>query len=127
MMPAISQCPVVVSLPFDCKAHLPNDARGCETGATPFRGRMFPRPQLCRFGSCTGRESQICPSVSEPASPHSAASGISPMPRPSRTIIVIRLNEVLVGMLEERFLICYFAGVRAVFKIRGKGKAQLTL
>src|SRR6185295_3917404 len=38
----------------------------------------------------------MCPNVSAPASPHSGASGIAPMPAPSRTINKTRLkfNEV---------------------------------
>src|SRR3979411_616993 len=58
-IPAISQWPVVVSLPFERKAHLPNDPRGSELGDTPRNGRTFPNPQLCKFGSATGRDSQI--------------------------------------------------------------------
>src|SRR5712691_7127105 len=95
-MPAISQWPVVVSFPFERNAHLPNDPRGSVAGGTPRKGRTFPKPQLCRFGKLTMRDSQICPSVSEPASPHSGASGIAPMPAPSRTIKVTRLN-LLIG------------------------------
>ena len=40
----------------------------------------------------TFRDSKICPSVSAPASPQSAASGISPMPAESKTIKQMRPN-----------------------------------
>src|SRR6476660_2820059 len=36
------------------------------------------------------------PNVSDPASPHSGASGIAPMPAPSRTTRVILLNLFIV-------------------------------
>src|SRR5437764_9884970 len=92
MIPAISQCPVVVSLPFDFSAHLPWAPRGLAIAGTPASGRMFPSPRLCKFGRDSCRDSQIWPNVSEPASPHSGASGIAPMPAPSRTIRVMRLK-----------------------------------
>jgi hypothetical protein len=51
------------------------------------------------------------PSVSEPASPHSGASGIAPMPAPSRTIKRIRLKEFGFAMMNQQedfpFLICH--------------------
>src|SRR5258707_10570995 len=47
---------------------------------------MFPSPMLCRFGKRTARDSRMWPKVSEPASPHSGASGMAPIPAPSRTI-----------------------------------------
>src|SRR5689334_25635 len=34
----------------------------------------------------------MCPNVSDPASPHSGASGMSPIPAPSSTISKIRLK-----------------------------------
>src|SRR5687768_1495203 len=109
-MPAISQWPVVVSFPLERSAHLPNEARGCDAGATPRRERILPSPQPCRLGSCTVRESQMCPKVSDPASPHAAASGISPMPAPSRTISVMRLKGELFGMGHlERKSISHFS------------------
>src|SRR6266404_2783250 len=51
---------------------------------------MLPSPRLCRFGRRTSRDSQMWPNVSDPASPQSGASGIAPMPAPSRTIRIIR-------------------------------------
>src|ERR1044071_8872087 len=54
---------------------------------------MLPSPYRCKFGSRTGRDSSMCPNVSEPASPHSGASGIAPIPAPSRTISKIRLKD----------------------------------
>src|SRR5690242_5777959 len=53
---------------------------------------MLPSPYRCRFGKRTGRDSSMCPNVSEPASPHSGASGIAPIPAPSSTISKIRLK-----------------------------------
>ncbi len=109
MMPAISQWPVVVSLPFERSAQRPKDARGLSTGATPLKLRTLPNPQPRKLGIFTCRDSQMCPSVSEPASPHSAASGISPMPRLSSTMSVIRSNArpsfVILNQSSSRYLI----------------------
>src|SRR4029079_1209787 len=92
-MPAISQWPVVVSFPFDARAHLPNDPIGAWTDGTPLSGRILPRPRDCRLGKLTFRDASICPKVSAPASPQSAASGISPMPALSSTIRQMRSNS----------------------------------
>src|SRR2546430_16508223 len=62
---------------------------------------MFPRPRLCRFGRRNGRDSQMWPNVSEPASPQSAASGIAPMPAPSRTIKIMRSKDSVFVMLKS--------------------------
>src|SRR6185295_2706281 len=51
----------------------------------------------------------MCPNVSAPASPHSGASGIAPMPAPSRTINRTRLKENEVGI---KFLL--FRGVVSI-------------
>src|ERR1043166_10328630 len=48
----------------------------------------------------------MCPNVSEPASPHSGASGMAPMPAPSRTIRVTRLKNFSIrpiGLMEKFF------------------------
>src|ERR1051325_1273797 len=63
---------------------------------------MLPSPYRCKFGSRTGRDSRMCPNVSAPASPHSGASGIAPMPAPSRTINKTRLKVGIYGLLFRR-------------------------
>src|SRR5947209_19553953 len=65
---------------------------------------MFPSPRLCKFGRDSCRDSQMWPNVSEPASPHSGASGIAPMPAPSRTIRVILLKGWFIR-LERLFFV----------------------
>ncbi len=100
MIPAISQCPVVVSLPLERSAHRPYEPRSWSNGGTPCSGRIFPRPYRCRLGSRTVRDSRIWPRVSAPASPHSGASGIAPIPAPSRTISSTRWKLLERGMQE---------------------------
>src|SRR6185369_2939897 len=70
---------------------------------------MLPSPYRCKFGNRTGRDSRMCPNVSAPASPHSGASGMAPMPAPSRTISKTRLKGNEVGM---KFLL--FRGVVSI-------------
>src|SRR5271166_5823385 len=94
-MPAISQCPVVVSLPGDASAHLPKAAVGCAAGSMCASGLIFPKPNTARFGKCSVRLRAMLPSVSLPTSPYAAASGIAPMPTLSSTIQVIRPNAPL--------------------------------
>ncbi len=94
--PAISQCPVVLSFPFDTSVIRPNDASGYGAGATPFIDAMFPRPSDARLG--IRKPSTACAvltSVLLPSSPYSDASGSSPMPTPSRimrTILAVAEN-----------------------------------
>src|SRR5213593_1248248 len=92
MMPAISQWPTVVSLPRLRMAALPNEPSGLGSAARSGKGRMLPRPSRCRLGSSGLQAASTCPRVSLPASPQSAASGISPTPQPSSTTRTNRLN-----------------------------------
>src|SRR5215213_6877863 len=64
---------------------------------------MLPSPYRCKLGSRTGRDSRMWPNVSAPASPHSGASGIAPMPAPSRTIKRTRLKGNEVGIKRSFF------------------------
>src|SRR6056297_1242285 len=50
-IPAISQCPVVESLPADTSLILPQDARGFFAAPTEARGFIFPRPSFPKLGS----------------------------------------------------------------------------
>src|ERR1022692_2322456 len=94
MMPAISQCPVVVSFPGEASAAFPNAAVGRSTGFRCGKGLMLASPMRCKLGMCSGRTRSRLPRVSLPgASPYAAASGISPTPQLSRTIRMTRSNE----------------------------------
>src|SRR5438132_2176406 len=89
--PIISQCPVVVSLPWDCSDMRPNAARGESVGGQPAMAVMFPRPHDWRFG--TRRPPTLraqFPSVFAPASPYAFASGSSPAPQESITMATKR-------------------------------------
>src|SRR5207253_1937219 len=89
--PIISQCPVVVSLPWDCSDMRPNAARGESVGGQPAMAVMFPRPHDWRFG--TRRPPTLraqFPSVFAPASPYAFASGSSPAPHESITMAMKR-------------------------------------
>src|SRR5207253_10202247 len=89
--PIISQCPVVVSLPWDCSDMRPNAARGESVGGQPAMAVMFPRPHDWRFG--TRRPPTLraqFPSVFAPASPYAFASGSSPAPHESITMATKR-------------------------------------
>ena len=70
-MPAISQCPVMVSLPLEISAIFPKAPAGDGTAIsekeTP---SILPMPSFLRFGTCRSfLFSLICPKVSAPASP----------------------------------------------------------
>src|SRR3954468_7895424 len=96
-MPAISQCPVVVSLPGEARAHFPNAAPGISERANPANGSMFANPNLDKLGSRSGRIRARLPNVLLPASPYDAASGIAPIPTLSRTIHTTRLKFELIA------------------------------
>ena len=74
--PAISQWPVIVSLPADASRITPQAARGAAASRTPAIAVRLPRPIACRLGSHRPPAARaMLPSVSAPASPYSAASG----------------------------------------------------
>src|SRR3954468_1175092 len=85
MTPISSQWPVIVSLPGPSGFRRPWRT-GASAGGTPSSGRIEPSPRLPRTGRASPpAASETWPSVLEPASPYSAASGSSPAPQASRT------------------------------------------
>src|SRR5262245_5396979 len=111
-MPIISQCPVTESFPGDASAILPN-APGvrpvsdtCLTpvpvSLTPLRHPRRSRPRARSVGSFSGICRSMLPIVLLPSSPYAGASGSSPMPTPSMTMTMARLNGrrgALTGLL----------------------------
>src|ERR1700722_19312780 len=97
-IPAISQCPVVVSFPGERVAPLPYDPKASAAGVKYSNGLISARPSRTRFGIFSGRDRAICPSVSRPTSPYSAASGSSPIPTLSNTIQMIRSKYLTVSL-----------------------------
>src|SRR6478672_7833012 len=86
-MPIISQWPIVVSLPFDRSTSRPATAGAPLMGGQPSSGSTLPRPSASRLGrSRPPTAFATLPSVSEPSSPNSAASGSSPAPTASNTM-----------------------------------------
>src|SRR6185437_147980 len=106
-MPAISQCPVVVSFPGEASAHLPNAPAGSEAGSRASKGLIFASPSRHKFGRCSFRRFAILPRVSLPASPYCAASGISPIPTLSRTIQMTRSKADSISLLCRRACACF--------------------
>ena len=96
LIPIISQCPVIVSLPLLASLSRKNFAVGCSTGETPFSFLKFPIPIFCKFGiEKFSIFSAICPHVSDPLSPKCAASLPFPIPRESKTIKNTLLNFII--------------------------------
>src|SRR5688572_6693294 len=90
-IPDISQWPVVVSLPAERSVSRPCAVPGSDRGSIPSIAVSRPRPSPPRFGAeIPPRALAVFPSVSEPASPYSAASGASPTPKESQTKIRTR-------------------------------------
>src|SRR5947208_2625809 len=58
-IPAISQCPVVVSLPFDRSVHFPYEQNGDLTAGILASGRILPSPIFSRFGSLTSLDARM--------------------------------------------------------------------
>ncbi len=91
--PAISQWPVIVSLPAEASRITPHAARGAAASRTPAIAVRLPRPIACRLGSPRPPAARaVLPSVSAPASPYSAASGAPPQPTPSATMMMTRVK-----------------------------------
>ena len=85
--PISSQCPVVVSLPLERSTSRPATAGAPGCGGQPSSGSTLPRPSASRFGRSRPPTARATfPSVSDPSSPYSSASGSSPAPTASRTI-----------------------------------------
>ena len=86
-IPISSQCPVVVSLPRDRSSSLPATAGAPGWGGHPSSGSTLPSPRASSVGrSSPPTALPTFPSVSEPSSPKSTASGSSPAPTASSTI-----------------------------------------
>ena len=91
MIPINSQCPVVVSLPGDLSAILPQPEEQALVGGTPSMGTMLPSPSFSRLGRCSPPTAlAVLGRVALPLSPYCAASGRSPTPTLSRTKTIIR-------------------------------------
>ena len=84
--PAISQCPVVVSLPADCSVILANTPSGAAYGVFAVTPSILNNPSFSIFGMENSGLFATVPRVLLPSSPYFAASGISPIPKLSRTI-----------------------------------------
>ena len=97
--PAISQWPIVVSLPMEASA-MRAQAPVC-AGSVPRNDRpsMLPRPQCTIVGMCSLLDVEQLLSVFTPKSPNFAASGISPAPQESRTIRKMRFILVFAPFL----------------------------
>ena len=80
-----------LSLPADRDTMSPHAPVDDSVGATPARGAMLPSPTRARLGRCMPFTARArFPSVLLPTSPYCAASGASPMPTPSSTMIAAR-------------------------------------
>src|ERR1700741_1150340 len=96
--PISSQCPVVVSLPFERSSSRPATAGAPGCGGQPCSGSMFPSPSASRFGrSSPPTALATLPSVSEPSSPYASASGSAPAPTASSTITQARGTRLFYG------------------------------
>jgi len=99
-MPAISQCPVVLSFPAEAGRMLPHAPTESSLRRRPLSGLMFPRPNCSRLGRVKPPVSRArLPRVSLPASPYSSASGAGPIPTPSRMMIAARFSFAPLCML----------------------------
>src|SRR5688572_9017031 len=96
--PIISQCPVVVSLPFERSSSLPATAGAPGCGGQPSRGITLPSPSASRLGRSRPPTARaVLPRVFEPSSPYSPASGNSPAPTASSTITHARGTALFYG------------------------------
>src|SRR5438132_14275631 len=86
-MPISSQWPSVVSLPLERSISRPATAGAPLIGGQPSSGSTLPRPSASRLGRSSPPTAwATLPSVSDPSSPNSAASGSSPAPTASSTM-----------------------------------------
>src|SRR5215210_521744 len=96
--PISSQCPVVVSLPFERSSSLPATAGAPGWGGQPSSGITFPRPSASSAGRSSPPTARATlPSVFDPSSPNEAASGNSPAPTASSTITQARGTRLFYG------------------------------
>src|SRR5438132_8685241 len=95
-MPISSQWPSVVSLPLERSISRPATAGAPLIGGQPSSGSTLPRPSASRLGrSRPPTALATLPSVSEPSSPNSAASGSAPAPTASSTMTHARGMRLL--------------------------------
>ena len=98
-----SQCPVVVSLPFERSRSRPATAGAPGCGGQPSSGITFPRPSASRLGRSRPPTARaMLPRVFEPSSPYSPASGNSPAPTASSTMTHARGTRVFYGRFGGR-------------------------
>src|SRR6188768_3684250 len=102
--PMSSQWPVVVSLPFERSTRRPAMAGAPGCGGQPSSGMTFPRPRASRLGrSRPPTALAVLPSVFEPSSPYSDASGNSPAPTASSTMThAFGIAGLFYGRFERR-------------------------
>ena len=93
--PIISQWPVTESLPAEASAIRPTAPVALPAGGAPPNITTRSRPSARSVGTRSGTRRAMWPSVSLPSSPYCAASGSSPMPAPSSTITMARLNAAV--------------------------------
>ncbi len=85
-MPAISQCPIVVSFPLDSSFKRAKDASGAASFSPAVTPSILNSPNFFMFGIEKHLLFETDKSVLLPMSPYSAASGSSPIPTLSNTI-----------------------------------------
>ena len=91
-IPAISQCPIVVSFPADTSASFPKHPMGLSQRSRLCAPSILPIPSFTILGILRPPlASAVCPNVSAPSSPNLAASLASPIPTLSKTIHIILL------------------------------------
>ena len=101
--PIISQCPVVVSFPFERSTSRPATAGAPGCGGQPSSGITFPSPSASRLGrSRPPTALAVLPRVFEPSSPYSPASGNSPAPTASSTMTHARGTALFYGGFGRR-------------------------
>src|SRR5919198_2311395 len=89
--PAISQCPVVLSLPAERSVSRPWAVPGPASGGTPRISVSNPSPSAARFGASIPPAARAqFPRVFVPSSPYSTASGAAPTPKESHTTSATR-------------------------------------
>ena len=83
------------------------DRRGTRLRRTPFERQAFPSPSASRLGRSRPPTARaMLPSVLEPTSPYSSASGNSPAPTASSTITHARGTRAILGRLWIRLSDC---------------------
>ena len=90
--PAISQWPMVVSLPMLCSCRRAKAAAGASVFSPAVTPSMLNKPSLRRLGQLKLGWFAMAPRVLVPASPKAAASGSAPMPKLSSTIRKTRFS-----------------------------------